>query len=194
MPAALPAAMQPVPIDDSASASAERAAPHIAMPDDVLLLRYFSGPWEHPSERRLTTLASTVLFRDGTVVADMNPVCCDPDLRIIRLHPEEMEAVTSRIGALAPITPVDRASFLRFNSGCADAAVQVINVRVGAEPVEVAIYCLYTRLPHRPAGAPESAVELSRILDDLEDLVAARESVPVDRPLPVVRMAPHSGG
>jgi len=156
-----------------------------------MLLRAFSGPWELPTERSGLAPAEVAVYRDGTVLADVSPVWDIRDVRAIQLRPEELAELMNSIVDAEP-QAVDHAS--SANSACFDAGVQVIQVRVDGEPTELAIYCLDTRIPIVLEGTPESAVVLSRLLDDLQQLVSERPALTTDKPMPLVPAAPHTGG
>lgn len=161
------------------------------MPEEVVILRAYSGPWENASERTGFASADVVLFRDGLVIADVSPIFDVQDIRAVQLEAEELAEVLEAIAEAAPI-PTDRAS--SRNSGCDDAGAQVIRVNLPDGGVEIAIYCLATDIPVVPTGTPEFAVVLSRLLDDLEQLAADRPTVSTDRRLPMVPSAPQTGG
>lgn len=163
------------------------------MPDDVILVRAWSGPWETAAERTGFALAEVAVYRDGTVLADISPVADARDVRAVQLREAELEELLAGIAEASPV-PVDRASSLRFNSGCADAGVQVIWVRSGGRPVEQAVYCLDTRFLAPGDAVPESAVALSRILDDLQLLVEEGPHIATDKLMPLVPAAPFVGG
>jgi hypothetical protein len=162
-----------------------------SLPDEVLLLRAWSGPWDDPGERVGRVRAVIVLYRDGLIVADVSPVGDRQDFRATQLGPAELANLRARLANVAPI-PFERAS--SRNSGCADCTVQVIQVRDGDRVTEIAVYGFSTEINVVPEGTPVSAVKLSELLDELGDIVAAHPPVGFDRPIPVVPAAPQVGG
>jgi hypothetical protein len=125
------------------------------------------------------------------VLANVSPVWDVREVRAIRLGRDELAELTSDL-ADAELRSVDRASSV--NSACADAGVQVIQVRTPDRLAELAVYCLDTRIPIILEGTPESAVILSQLLDELQQLVSERQAIPTDKRMPLVPVAPHTGG
>lgn len=172
------------------SSSAGTPMPGVELPDDILVLRAWSGPWEDPRERVGRVRATLVVYRDGLVVADASPVGDRQEFRAARLDKAELIALHSRLALVQPVS-FEHASSL--NSGCMDCGVQVIRVWNGDRAIEIAVYGLSTQIDVVPDGTPPSAVALSE-LDELEGTMADRPAVAFDRPIPLIPAAPQVGG
>jgi hypothetical protein len=174
-----------IPTSDRAPVS------EVDLPEDVLLLRAWSGPWEDPDERLGQVRAAVVVYRDGLVVADVSPVADRQEFRAAQLDKAELIALEAHLATLHP-SPFDHAS--SRNSGCMDCGVQVIRVRIGDRAVEMSVYALATEINVVPEGTPRSVVELSELLDQLGAMVPHRPAVPFARPIPIIPAAPQVGG
>lgn len=182
--------MTPAPPPEAPTSASPTSFPSNAN-SQILLLRAWSGPWEDPSERTLGELAQVVLFSDGLVIADVSRVGNAREWRSTRLSQDELDAVVEAVADAEP-RAVQRAS--GQDSGCADAAVQVIQVAGADGVVELAQYCLSTEIGLVPPNTPESVVVLSRLLDELEEQVEDGPAETTAALVPMVRVAPLSGG
>lgn len=182
--------MSPAPPPEPPTSASPTSFPLNAN-SEILLLRAWSGPWEDPSERTLGELAQVVLFSDGLVIADVSRVGNAREWRSTRLSQDELQAVVEAVADAEP-APIQRASWQ--DAPCADASVQVIQVAGAGGVIELAQYCLSTEIAFIPPDTPESVVTLSRLLDQLEERAADGPLETTATLVPMVRVAPLSGG
>lgn len=90
------------PSESQAGSPPAEASPAGEMPEDVILLRAFSGPWRDPTERTRQAPAEVAVYRDGTVLANVSPVSDIRDVRAIQLGPDELAELMSNIADAEP--------------------------------------------------------------------------------------------
>jgi hypothetical protein len=186
-----------VPVGPAASASAEptRASHAAAGPDDLVLMRTSSGPFDHPSERTIDGFPNIAIFGSGLVVArdPSLPIDQRPSYRALQLDAPEWQGVLSAIAA-ANLTELEIDADPR---GCFSAGTVIYSVAAeGGTFKETIAPCLFTvdgLAPPDPAIYGQGLVDLDAVLHRLIGQVVERGTA-WGGDVPTVRIAPSIEG
>ena len=160
----------------------------------IMLLRAFSGTFARHDQRTELTFPESVVFDDGTVVANIALAGAPPDFRAVRLTAGELDEVRELVvGAeLAPLAAAEGPL------GCSDCGATIIRTQQDGATIEIAAKGLMTtgmrpewveQLPYDPG-----MIAVDRLLDALVKRVQDGPAEPYSEALPQIPVAPFSGG
>jgi len=157
-----------------------------------LLIMATSGPFSRPAERTDIVQADMVIWDDGLVAVNVGERL-DPNYRAIQPPVDDL-ADLKRI-----IAESDLRSFTASSASygaCIDCPVKVIRIDLSGRSVEIAARGVVAASEYRhtteyPDGLLELRAALDRLGQQVRDSVESHE---LSRNVPVVPVAPQSGG